>query len=388
MMRARFRTFLAWAAISVLALTTDHVAANEPGQQTTAVILGFDLDGLAAVDTAIFADTNIVASTSYTITAQPDACRALVATVTDANASLVSGTVTVAGTDGNGQVQSATFVLTGGSGTRAIGGIWCSITSISNGATTVIDAGTDKIRVGTVGIAPMQYPVAWGTPFEPGLGQVSAGVKIENPADAFQPNAVLSWRTFGDNGSSGSLAARLIKTAGTSATTSITSFTASSGSLTGISIGDLILVNDASGNPIQAAVVAKADNDNATLDRTVLLTKAAGHGYSYRQRKVRTAQESGWFTVNGYTSTTVSIDVAAMTGSGGIDFQVECMPRRGLHSMLVKTLTNIASASVVEVQITQPYDVCRVGLQWHTGDDADASAGAEERINIYAIGRR
>jgi hypothetical protein len=135
-------------------------------------------------------------------------------------------------------------------------------------------------------------------------------------------------------------------------------------------------------------VVVKTDANNVTLDRAVLLTKATGHTFMFRQRRVRSGSESGWFTVAGYQSTTVSIDVQQMTGTGGIDYTVECKPRRGLAAQTVKALTNIASASVVEVQITQPYDVCRVGFKWTTTDDADASAATEERINVYAISRR
>lgn len=384
MLRTRIRTLLAWVALSALALIAAPVVAQDPGQVTTTIILGYDLDGLAAADNVIFADTNVVDSTSYTIAAQPDTCRALIATITDADASMVAGTFTVTGTDGNGLRQSTTFVATGGSATRTISGTWCSIATVSSGVITGETAGTDKIRVGTTGVAPLQYTVAQGYVRAPGLGEVSAGVKIENPSDIFQPNSVLSWQSFGDPTTE---AARRIKT-GTTATTSVTSFTASSGAFTGLVVGDVLVFNDASDNPIQAAVVTITDVNNIVLDRAVLLTKTLGHTYQYRRKIVRSGSESGWFTVAGYKQYTVTIDVQAMTGTGGISYTVECKPRRSIGFVTVKALTNIAAASVVKEDITTAYDVCRVGMQWVTGDDADATPAAEERVNVYMTGRR
>lgn len=379
------RTLRALAAIVLAAFALPMVAhGDEVGSRTIPLIFGYDLDGAAASTSAIFADADVVASSSYTITAQPDTCRALIATITDANASLISGTFTVTGTDGDGLRQTATFAATGGSGTRAIAGTWCSVTSVTLGASTVIDAGVDKVKIGTNGAAPFQYTVAWGPVRQPALGEVSAGVPVQNPNDAFQPAAVTSWREPST--------AKLIKTSGTSATTAITSFTASSGSLTLISVGDLLSFQDASDNQIVAAVVAKADNNNATLDRAVLLTKAAGHGYQYRQRMVRSGIGSGWFTVAGWETTTVVIDVQQMTGTGGIDAVVECAPARSLASVATVASANIAAASAVEKKVSvylgQAYEVCRVGLKWATNDDADAAAAQEERINVYAIQAR
>jgi hypothetical protein len=95
----------------------------------------------------------------------------------------------------------------------------------------------------------------------------------------------------------------------------------------------------------------------------------------------------GWFKVGGWRSMSIYIDVVQMTGTGGIDYTIECAPAYAPVSAgyTVVALTNIASASRVAGIPTSPWDVCRVGLKWATNDDADASAAAEERVSVWAI---
>lgn len=366
------------AVLTALSLSADSTVQ----QETTAVILGFDLDGAAANDAAIFADTNIADGASYTITGQPDTCRALVATVTDADSSIAAGTVTVVGTDGNGLSQTTTFVLNGGSGTRAITGTWCSVTSVSNGTVTGETAGTDKLRMGTTSTLAFQYPIAQGLISTPGLGDAGAGVPVVNPSDLYQPGAIFRWKKLEPG--------KKIKTTGTSATTAATSFTASGGAFASIAQWDIISVVDASGVARLATVVARADSDNVTLDRPLLLNASGGHTFYYRQRKVFNGILRGWVNVSGWSKNTFFIDVQQMTGTGGIDVVLECSYGYPMASFATVASSNIASAGtkVLSVPAIDSYDACRVGTKWATNDDADASAGAEERINIYIIQQR
>lgn len=363
------------AVIAALLLAAIQTGAQSGNQKTIPVLVGHDLDGAAAADTAIFADTNIADGASYTITNQPDACRALVATITDADTSIAAADATLTGTDGNGAVQTAAIALNGGSGTRAISGVWCSVISVTNGTLTGETAGTDKIRLGTTGAAPFQYNVQAGPP-PPGF-PVTTTNPDGNPADAFAPDSVEATYTP----PSGSL----IKT--TAWGTAITSFVASSGALTSVANGDQIIVNDSSDRPFVFGIIAKADANNVTADRSISLEKTNGHGYRYRKLVERSGVYGGWFKVGGWRSMTIYIDVVQMTGTGGIDYTIECAPAYAPVSAgyAVVGTTNIAGASRVAGIPTSPWDVCRVGLKWATNDDADATAGAEERVSVWAI---
>jgi hypothetical protein len=366
------------AVLAVLGMLVGIVPARAADHHTIPVLTGFDLDGLAAADNTIFADTNVVTANTYTITAQPDACRALVATITDANSSITVGTMTVTGTDGNGVYQTATFAMSGGSGTRTIAGVWCSLISVANDTVTTIDAGTDKVRIGTTGAAGLQYPAHLG-PLRQGT-PVTTTLPGGNPLDAFQPFAVDGWFD--------SPPGRQIKTTAYSA--SIASFTGSAGALTMVSVGDQIQVNDTSGRPVVATIIAKASNDAATLDRSVLLTGSAGHAYRYKKLTKRSGILGGWFDVAGATGVTVFVNIKQMTGTGGIDVDVECaagIPDVQAHPALASA--NVSAAGTKILQIADgPWDECRVGMKWGTGDDADATAGAEERVDVWAVLRR
>jgi len=359
---------------AVLALLAVAPASRAVSARTIPVILGYDLDGAAAADNAIFADTNLADGGSYTITNQPDTCRALVATVTDANSSITVGSATIEGTDPNGVFQTATFILTGGSGTKAISGVWCSVTAVYNGTLTGEEAGTDKLRVGTTGTAGVQYPSVLG-PRQTGT-PITVSNPYGNPLDTFQPivsTAAGNWFTGPSK----------IKT--TAYGTALTSYTVSSGAFAPVAIGDNLLVNDSSNIPVIVSVTAKADNNNITVDRSISLIGSSGHSYSYRKLRKGSGIYSGWVKVSGAQGINASVNVKQMTGTGGIDVVFECSSGIPDGAAVVQVASaNLSAAGSKTMQLAQvPWDECRVGLKWATNDDADATAGAEERIDIY-----
>src|SRR5574341_274722 len=99
----------------------------------------------AFVALLLFVSQTLADTTSYTITAQPDTCRVVDITVTDADSSITAGVLTVTGTDCWGDAQTCTFTFAaGGSGVKALtygtgSGLTCafaSVSTVANGALT------------------------------------------------------------------------------------------------------------------------------------------------------------------------------------------------------------------------------------------------------------
>lgn len=358
----------------LMALPVPPVAAGE--QKSIVIVAGYDLDGAAASTTAIVATTDLVDSTSYTVI-PIDACRAIVVTIVDADASISAGTGTITGTDGDGNYQTTTFLVNGGSGTRAISGTWCSVATVSNGVLTGEGGAADDIAVGTTGAAGYQYPIAWGPVLQPGFGTGVLVAGQNNNLQQFQPNAGFNWLQVPN--------LLYVKTA-TANAVALTSFTASAGAFTVIEVGDLILINDDADIPRILGVIAKTDNDNITVDREITVMRSAGRGYHYRKLHRGSGHYSGWFSTKSQEFFTIGVDVVQLNGTGGINVQVECATEDILTPFIVSTLSpNITVVGTQLFVFSAPHgDQCRVGLQWATNDDAvDTIAALSEKINVY-----
>ncbi len=123
------------------------------------VAYGFDLDTPTetADDDQVVALTNLLASATYTIAAQPDVPRNITITCVDTGASITVGTVTVTGTDVNGSTitevldLSAALTLTG---TK----VFASVTSVvSAGVATLGGGGDETIKVGSGAVVAPIY---------------------------------------------------------------------------------------------------------------------------------------------------------------------------------------------------------------------------------------
>jgi len=343
------------------------------------LFIAYDLEGAAANDAAIVADTLIIDSTSYTVIPGPDQPRPIVLTITDADSSISAGTVTIVGTKGDGSAVTATAAMTGGSGVKTLSytGNWKSVTSVSNGVVTGEAAG-DNIKVGTSSTIPMVYPITRGVQFSP--------VQVDTDLDViFQPKAPFVYKS--PSGAVDSTLSRLITTSGSSAT--VVSKTASSGALTYVVVGDVIKTKNAAGYEIYLGVIAKASNDSITVDRAVTLP-TAGVSYEYKQLQVNSDVRSGWFSVNGATDFTVQINFDAFVGTAAtLKWQLECRAQdadpAGTPFIAIGPITATSGTSAA-LQETGAWASCRIGLQWTAGsDNADAAA---ENISAYLTVRR
>jgi len=131
--------------LGLLALVPVVAQAQVEIQRAT-LMSAFDLDGEAADADQVVTTANgdLLDAKTFTITAQPDACRLIDMTVTDANSSLTAGVITVTGTGCLGEARVCTFTFAaGGSGIKSFtcsdgeGAYYAAITTIITGALTI-----------------------------------------------------------------------------------------------------------------------------------------------------------------------------------------------------------------------------------------------------------
>jgi hypothetical protein len=116
----------------------DAVSANSGA---AAIVTEVDMNTLTGYTTA--------AGGAATVAAQADYARNLLVFITDANASVTGGTVTVVGTDQNGEGISEDFTMTGG-GTETLTGskAFAHVTSVTVKSVTGTAGAGDKVAVG------------------------------------------------------------------------------------------------------------------------------------------------------------------------------------------------------------------------------------------------
>jgi hypothetical protein len=345
----------------------------------------FNLNGVAASAGAIVATTNLVDSTSYTVAASPDVCRLVDLTMTDANSSITAGIVTVVGTDCLGYARTCTFdfgvVATRGSGvktlsvTNGVPGSGCylsTVATVSNGALTGEDAGTDKIAAG-YSTAPSNGWQVFGTLMRVGnIGE--HGVDVTK----------------------GTLVGAVVTTSGSLSTT-LTSV-GSNGSFTNVAVGDLLQI-PLYGTTYERRVTARGSSNSITLNAAINIP-AAGVVFEYKKAYFSTdPSDNMWVPVDGARSVAFEWAVNANADTGGVIALLECLPANtptfpaSDWVTIATTTTASGSAQVPTVgpSSTQPYVVdltlapfayCRFGLKFGTNDDGD---GAPEDINVAAL---
>lgn len=338
----------------------------------------FDLDGEAADPDQIVTAANgvITDSTSYTITADPDTCRLVDVTVTDANSSITVGTLTIDGFDCWGYPLRATFNLAGGSGVRtgtvaafssateirASGAYFSDVTSVSNGVVTGEGGAGDTIEVGYTGNSAKGW-VMYGTE-----SRTPSGRRFVDIFNSYAVNCLVK------NGA---------------ATTDVVGVsTSTTACFQNVSVGDLIQFNIA-GDQIVRRVATRADADTITVERGVTLP-TAGLNFFYKKRYYSQDPIDGWINVQGFKTFSVSVEVDANADTGGVVTSIECasaasgdLPTQEVVQEVDTdtiatgaTGTNATSVILSELPI---YTHCRAGIKFGTGDDADA---ANEDIDI------
>lgn len=360
----------------------------------------FDRDGEPAdadqIVTAVNGD--LLDSKTFTKTADPDSCRLIDMTVTDANSSITAGVVTVVGTDCLGRTRTCTFdfapVATRGSGVKTL-----SVTGRS-------EAGCYLSTVSSITTNAL-------------TGEGGAGVDLMTLG--YTTNAGKGWAVFGKllppgptgNGvvdpTSGTYVSLPITTSNTNSTT-VTSV-GSNSSFTDVVVNDLLEFN-VDGRPETVRVTARASANSITVSRVVRIP-STGVAFTYKHLYFSTdPTDQLWYDVSGYSSASFTWSIDANANTGGIVSSLECLPTNtpsyptapwtqigpGDTNCTITTPTcNVTTASgSTQTPFTKSIDLtkadfkyCRFGTQFGSlvtdGDDADA---ANEDINLVVVLRK
>ena len=364
------RRLIFWAVALALALPI-VASAQAPREVVRFTIMSaYDLDGEAADDDQVVVVGNgaLTDSKTFTITAQPDVCRLLDITVTDADSSITAGTLTVAGTGCLGEAKSCSFTFAaGGSGVKTLtcvngqGAYLKAVTSVTTGVLTG-EGGGDTVIVGyTTGTANGWAMYGRVAPRGPnGEGRV-------DPTGAFDVGVRV---TTSDVPS-----------------TTVAAVTASSNPYAQVAVGDLLLFQ-VGGVSYERKVTARASADSVTVSSTITLPAA---GVTFRFKRMyfsRNPLDVLAVPVSGYQTMLLDWSVDANANTGGVVTSLECTQERvefpGASRWVELSTTTVASAGTkantsesINLNLL-PYSYCRFGLKFGTGDDADA---ADEDIN-------
>jgi len=375
------RRYLGYIGLT-LALLVPAVARTQVfDQRTYPLAVAWDMDGEAADADQVVTSSSAIDSASYTIAAQPDACRLLDVTFTDADSSITAGTLTIVGTDCYGDALTASYaasspiggvqsftvgtVSTTNGENLASGAYFGSVTSVSWGTITG-EGSADALTVGYSGTGTFYaYPM---------LGHVQY---IQAPPYRY---VQLGFKPAG---------------AGVTITASGTTWTASGGAgFTGLNAGGLIAVNMPDGTRVETRVVTYTSSTSIVVADTIPFPTAGVKGFEYARKLVSSDPQDGWFSVDGWDSAFFIYDVDALASSTGATSLIQCVPRGHTgdfddFAVAVDTdqvLTGATGTNVTAVDLRlAPYQYCRFGVTFDTGDDADAAA---EDINLSVSLRR
>ena len=341
----------------------------------TTLFVAFDLDGEAADPDQIVTAANgdLLDSTNFVLTADPDVCRLVDMTVTDANSTISAGALTVVGTGcfGEGRTCSFTFA-SGGSGVKVLtctdgeGAYFKTVTSVTTGVLTGEGgAGVDFMSLGYTSNSVNGWAI-------------NGRIKPTGPNGE---QGVDPWGNFE--------VPKKVTTAGAASTT-LAGVVATDDPFDRVSVGDTLILN-VSGYVYERSVTAKASADSITLDQTVTVP-AAGVTFRYKKLYYSTnpADDMSFGVVN-YKALMLLWSVDANVNTGGVVTSFQCTydyaNNPGALWTVVDTATTNSGATQVPLPVSInlalfPYNRCRFGLRFGTGDDADA---ANEDINASIV---
>lgn len=342
-------------------------------RKSATLLNAFDLDGEAADADQIVTAANgdLLDSKTFTVTASPDVCRLVDMTVTDANSSITSGVVTIVGTDCLDRATSCTFdfsvVATRGSGvktlagTQAGGGCYLkTVTSVTTGVlATEGGAGVDLMTLGYTSNSAN----GWGA-----FGKrLVDGAMGEGRVDPFQ---------FYNDGLP-------VTTAGV-LTTTVTGVS-SNNAFTNVVAGDLVTFVTPQGENYQRRITARASANSVTVNSAVRLPATGTQLlYQHLYYSSNPYDQVGWINVGNWNTVDFTWSVDANANTGGVVTSLQCMsgpsPDAPSGRWVEVNTTTVASAATqadtmeaIDLE-KAAFSVCRFGLKFGTGDDADAAA--------------
>jgi hypothetical protein len=369
------RRYIGYLGLALALLVPAAAKTQVFDQRSYPMAVAWDMDGEGADADQVVTSSSAIDDASYTVAANPDACRLLDVTFTDADSSITAGTLTVVGTDCYGDPLTATYdasspingvqsftvgsVSTANNANLASGAYFKTVTSVSWGTITGEDS-ADLLTVGYSGTATFrQYPMYGHIHF------------MHRPPYRY---VVPGFRESGR---------------GVTITASGTTWTASGGAgFTGLGVDDLIRITLEDGSKITTKVTTYTSSSSIVVADTIPFPTAGIKGFEYAKFLVSSDPQDGWFSVDGWDSAFLVVDVDAMVESTtGIESIVQCVPYATTGSfddsavqVDLDSFTAAGNAvTSIDLRLASAYSYCRVGMDFDSGDDADA---ADEDINI------
>jgi hypothetical protein len=298
-----------------------------------------NLPAQAAATTNYVVVSTSPVNTTYTIAAQPDVPRNITGTIT--SSTINAGTITIVGTDVNGNALTSVWTLTGGGSALTFTGtqLFATITSIT-GANIATIGGGDTIIMGIGSTTAYEYCSLFDPP-QTALGQA--------------------------------------KTSGSSTTVTAVTGIGNDTPFSVLGVGDEIYLNGPSIAYV-GTVTAKASGSSITVDTAVNLG-TGGTGFMYRTLTCGYGDTFGWQRVYAGKAG-VSISVISATAVGGINWDIEGRKRVGIsvpappiqlihgNYTTVYVPGNPAQTSANVWEITDTIAEVRVGLAYGTSGSA------------------
>ena len=360
----------------ILLLAATPLWAQE--RKAATLMNAFDLDGEAADADQIVTAANgdLTDTKSFTITAQPDTCRLIDVTQTDANSSITVGKLTIVGTDCLGYplttVLDYAVAANRGSGVKSpvsatgASAYYSAITTIdTNALTGEGGAGVDLVSIGYTSNSVKESGM---------YGVLKApGPNGEHGVDPFASTRVVL----------------PITTAGVLSTT-VTSV-ATNAAFTDVVAGDLLII-PMGGIAYERKVTARASADSITVNQAIMLP-AAGVPFYYKHFYHSTnPQDLLIIPTEGALSALFTWSVDANADTGGVIELLECTAHAGpdypggawavVETNTIATGSTQVPAAVAVDLVAKAYKKCRFTFRFGTGDDGD---GAAEDINLDVV---
>jgi hypothetical protein len=368
-------------ALALSALLPVVSANAQEIRKTATLAYAWDMDGEAADDNqvveaaggVIVDNGTSVAAANYTITAQPDTCRLLNLTISDTNMGVGAGTITVNGIGCLGGTKTCTWSAWTAADDDGVKTLTCTdgmdaymkeVTSITTGVMT--GESDEYFLLGYAGVNSVN-----GWPMYGRLTQL--GPLGEQGVDPF-----------------GSYPINLPITTSAASSTTVTSV-GSAGSFQNVAVGDLLLI-PLGGKTYERKVTARASANSITVNQAMNIP-TAGVTFAYKKFWFSTnpAQEM-FIPVSGFDTLLVNWSVDANADTGGVVTLLQCTDSKQpdfpttpwVQMSTFTTATGVAQAPMTEsVDLTQlPYQFCRMGFRFGTGDDID---GADESLNASIV---
>jgi hypothetical protein len=184
----------------------------------------------------------------------------------------------------------------------------------------------------------------------------------------------------------------LVTTSGSPSTT----LTGNPNPFAGVSVGDLLFIDNGATDPYERKVTARASSESVTLDSAINIP-SAGAKWTYKKFYLSTNPTHRlWIDTRGWTSITAVFDNTSGTNTGGVISSWECTASPDFsYGVIEKDTLTVGSGttgvdeSALDLTLAA-YPFCRFSLRFGTNDDADATGAATESADAVVLfnGRR